>query len=440
MRIAVIGLGKLGLCTAACFASAGNTVYAFDANKAVRDALLAKRCPINEPGLEQLLRKSAKKLIITASIEDAVLRSQMCLIIVPTPSGKDGRFDNSFVESAIKNIVGALKNKKGFYVVDVVSTVMPGSCDTVFKPLLEKLSGKRCGKDFGLVYNPEFIALGSVIRDFMHPDMVLIGSSDEKSARTAMVAYKTLFKKQPHYACMALIDAEIAKLSLNCFVTMKISFANEIAALCEKIPGADIDAVTAALGQDTRIGGKYLKAGLGFGGTCFPRDNVAFIALAKEFGYDPSLAPAVVAVNHNIVTRIAEIINSSIKSGLKISILGLSYKPGTCIVEESQSVMVARLLARQGYEVCVHDPKALDTARAVLAGSVKYALDPYQCCGDAAAVLVMTAWPQYRQLDWACIDAEIAGNCIIVDCWRLIDSSQFTRGEYIGFGQCKRKG
>ena len=206
------------------------------------------------------------------------------LITVPTPSDANGRFSNAYVEAVLDRIAGGLKAKKTFHVVALVSTVMPTTCEHVFVPILEKLTGKVCGRDFGFVYNPEFVALGSVIHDFLHPDMLLIGASDERSAQLCRELYSSVVENDPYYAVMNLTNAEITKLSLNCYVTMKISFANELALICERIPGADVDVVTTAVGADTRVGRRYLKGGLGFGGPCFPRDNLAFQRCAEDAG------------------------------------------------------------------------------------------------------------------------------------------------------------
>jgi len=428
MNISVIGLGKLGLCTAVCFASRGNKVFAFDKNEASMQALRRKECPIDETGLDDLLNTCWDKLVFCSGIKEAVLQSEITLIVVPTPSGPDGAFDNAAVEAVLQEIGRALKKKKTFHIVDVVSTVMPGTSETVFKPLLEKASGSQCIRDFGLVYNPEFIALGTVIRNFMHPDMVLIGASDENSARTVQSLYQTLFDRQPHYALMSLTNAEITKLSLNCFVTMKISFANEIAALCERIPGADAAVVTSALGADTRIGARCLKPGLGFGGPCFPRDNIALQTCGKQHGYTLRIGPQVVAVNNEVVGRIAEKIEAAVAAPGPVAVLGLSYKPVTHIIEESHSVKIVQKLLQSGYGIRVHDPMSLPECRKNLREEVTYCDDPYACCENAAAVLILTPWPQFLKLDWKRIEAGLADGAHIVDAWRPA-VNRLARGE-----------
>jgi UDPglucose 6-dehydrogenase len=390
MRVSVIGLGKLGLCTAACFASRGNSVHGFDADPGTMVKLKAGGCPIREPGLDELLASAAGRFVPCKDAREAVEASEMTLIIVPTPSEPGGRFSTEFVEAVLRDIAPSLRKKDCFHVVDVVSTVMPGASDNVFKPLLEKETGKTCGRDFGLVYNPEFIALGSVIRDFMHPDMVLIGASDPVSSAMIRSLYESLFDAQPRYAQMSLINAEITKLSLNCFVTMKISFANELAALCEKIPGADVDDITRALGEDSRIGVKCLTAGLGFGGPCFPRDNLAFQECCREHGYEARLGPAVVGINRRVPERAAEMVKASAAPGSIIALLGMAYKPGTHIIEESHSVRLAEILLSSGYRLRIFDPRALDECRRRFGESVEYCGDAYTCCDTADAVVVLS--------------------------------------------------
>lgn len=434
MKVSVVGLGKLGLCTAACFASKGHRVVGIEKNPHIIEKLQARQCPIDETGLENLLQKCWENLTVTTDIDEAVIASEVTLIIVPTPSRTDGKFTNEYVEIVLKEIGPVLEKKNDFHVVDIVSTVMPGSCDKSFKPLLEDLSGKICGQDFGLVYNPEFIALGSVIRDFLNPDMVLIGASDQRSAEIVEKLYSSTSDSNPHIAKMSLINAEITKLSLNCFVTMKISFANELASICEKTAGADVDAITEAIGCDSRVGGKYLKGGLGFGGPCFPRDNLAFQAFAKDTGIEARLGPQVVAINNKVVDRLFNIICEKTKKSGKVSILGLSYKPGTHIVEESQSIMLARKLIQTGYSVSAHDPTALESAKELLDGPITYAKDVYKCVKDANAVVLMTNWPQYKQLNWRQIGDLVNDGALLVDSWRALKDVNLNGLCYVGLG------
>lgn len=436
MNISVIGLGKLGLCTAGCFASAGHQVYGYDLNDHFRTELKAHRNPIDETGLSDLLELAWESLHIVDSFEAAVNASDITLIIVPTPSLPGGRFTNDYLIKVLEALIPALKNKADFHIVDVVSTVMPGSCDSIFTPLLERGTSKRCGIDFGLVYNPEFIALGSVIRNFLNPDMVLIGASDDRSGSAVRDLYASTCKTKPTMSVMSLVNAEITKISLNCYVTMKISYANGLAAICEQVPGADVDVITAAVGADSRVGSKCLKGGLGFGGPCFPRDNIAFQAFAEEFGEDALLGKAVVAVNNNIPERIFKKISARCAPPAKVALLGLSYKAETHIIEESHSIMLATSLVAAGYQVSLHDPKALDYARVQMEGEVSVVChdDPYDTLAGASVIALLTDWSEYRELDWARIAELVPANTVIIDSWRIATDKNLSAFSYIPLG------
>jgi len=434
MKLSVVGLGKLGLCTAAYFASKGHRVTGVDKSSYLVGELGQKRCPIRETGLAELLETAWGNLSVTTEIADGVRHSDITLVIVPTPSGADGGFSNEHVEAVLRRIGPVLASKDEFHVVDVVSTVMPGSSEGVFKPLLEELSGKVCGEDFGLVYNPEFIALGSVIHDFSRPDMVLIGTSDERSAKMVEQLYSSSCENRPHIAKMSLLNGEISKLSLNCFVTTKISFANELSNICERIPGADVDAITEAIGFDSRVGGKYLRAGMGFGGTCFPRDNAAFQTFTMNAGYEARISRATVAVNDMVVERLYGLINANTPDAANVALLGLSYKQGTHVIEESQSIMLANRLIDAGYSVNVHDPAALEDAAEALGPAVEYWSDPYECVRGADAIVLLTRWPAFKELDWERIESGAKDGCLLLDSWRELASRKFTKFNYIGLG------
>ncbi len=434
MDISVIGLGKLGLCTAACFASAGVKVIGVDSNPAILEALSRRENPIDETGLTDLLEQAWDHLRVTDDLGDAIANSEATLIIVPTPSTDSGAFTNAMVETVLRAIGPLLAEKDRFHIVDVVSTVMPGSCDGSFKPLLEELSGKRCGIDFGLAYNPEFIALGSVVHNFFNPDMVLIGGSDSQTGNALRSLYARMVKNKPHYAIMSLVNAEITKLSLNCYVTTKISFANELAAICEKVPGADVDAVSEAIGADTRVGSKYIKGGLGFGGPCFPRDNIAFQRFVENLGMQANLAPHVVAINQRVVARLEESVTQTLPAGSRVALFGLSYKPSTHIVEASQSLQLAVRLADAGYEVVLHDPKALKAAENELGKQVRYESDPYTAAEGASALILLTSWPQFIELDWPRLADCMAAPRLLVDSWRWFKNDPPANFRYVALG------
>lgn len=434
MNISFIGLGKLGLCSAACFAAKGHKVICVDHNEELLRQLMEDGCPIDETDLPNLLVAARRNMRFTFDHTEAVRESDVTLIIVPTPSDSVGVFTNEYVTHALKEIAPALRDKEGFHIVDVVSTVMPTSCETVFRPLLEELTGKSCGTDFGLVYNPEFIALGSVIRNFLNPDMVLIGSSDERSGETIRELYASMVDSSPVYAVMSLTNAEITKLSLNCYVTMKISFANELAAICEQVPGADVDAITAAIGADSRVGAKYLRGGLGFGGPCFPRDNLALQRFAESFGRATRLSPQVISVNQDVVDRLEKTVLDTVHPGAIVTLLGLSYKADTHIVEEAQPLMLAERLAARGYRIRLHDPKALPGIAAAFDGKAELHDNPYSAMADADCILLLTDWPQFRLLDWDRAERDAGNNPVLIDCWRILKHRNFPRFEYAAIG------
>jgi UDPglucose 6-dehydrogenase len=434
MNVSLVGLGKLGLCSAACFASKGHHVIGVDSNEGHIDALNDGQCPIDETGLAALLETGRSHLEFTADYDRAVRGTDITLIIVPTPSDSEGRFSNACIEAVLERIGPALKAKKAFHIVGVVSTVMPTTCERLFKPKLEGLTGKTCGQDFGLVYNPEFIALGSVIQDFLHPDMLLIGASDHRSCEAVSALYASTVENNPHYALMDLTNAEITKLSLNCYVTMKISFANELAAVCENIPDADVDVVTSAVGADRRVGPRYLKGGLGFGGPCFPRDNLAFQRCAEDADTQVHLSPHVVNVNGEVVNRLFTMISEHAPSGSTVALLGLSYKPGTPIVEESQSVMLAAELLDAGYIVRMHDPKALDSTSEMLDGRGVYCDDPYEAASGASVVVMLTNWPEYDRLAIEKLEERAGPSPLLVDCWRIYRDASFKKFAYRALG------
>src|SRR5262249_47768299 len=248
------------------------------------------------------------------------------------------------------------------------STVMPGCTTGELVPMLEKTSGKKVPGEIGVCYSPEFIALGSVIRDFLHPDLLLIGESDPKAGQILTDFYLSVYEKKPSVARMAPVNAELTKLALNTYVTTKISYANMLAQLCERLEGGNVDDVTNALGMDSRIGGKYLKGSVAYGGPCFPRDNVALASLGRKLGLVTHLPEATDRINTAQVSRLRSLIDVHLPEGGTVGILGLSYKPGTNVIERAQGFELAQSLVNDGIPIIVYDPHAADAARPFLHG------------------------------------------------------------------------
>jgi UDPglucose 6-dehydrogenase len=317
----------------------------------------------------------------------------------------------------MERIGEALGRKNSYHLVVISSTVMPGDTGGRILPLLESVSRKRCGRDFGLCYNPQFIALGSVIENMSNPDMILVGESDSHAGSLLADIALGLCRNNPPVMRMNFMNAELVKLSVNTYVTTKISYANMLAELCEKLPDADVDVVTSALGMDTRIGSKYLKGGLGYGGPCFPRDNVAFAALARRHGVQVTLAEATHEVNLRQARRLSELLMSLLPEGGTIGILGLAYKPLTYVVEESQGLAVAQKLAAGGASVVVYDPLACKTAERYLDGRVVFAETARQCAALSHVVAITTPWEEFGQLRPEDLNFSL-GRPSVVDCWR----------------------
>ena len=418
MKLCVIGLGKLGAPLAAVLASKGHEIVGLDLDPAAVDAINAGRAPVTEPDLQALIDASRPHLRATQDWHEAVAQSDMSFVIVPTPSEASGVFTSRHVIDAVTRIGAVLKGSGRYHVVVVTSTVMPGQTDGPIRAALETASGLTVGDGIGLCYNPEFIALGSVVRDILHPDMVLLGQSDARAGDALEAVYRGVTENAPPILRMNLVNAEITKLSLNSYVTMKISFANLVAELCERAPGADARTVTGALGKDSRIGGKYLTAALGYGGPCFPRDNAALRSWAAGLGVGAELAEATDAINRRQAARVAALARRHLLPGGAVAILGLAYKPDTPVVEESQGVMIAAELAAGGASVVVHDRLALDNARKVLGARVRCADTLEDALARAQVIVITTPDPEYRRV--ALLLAGRNDPPVVVDCWRLL--------------------
>jgi UDPglucose 6-dehydrogenase len=275
MNVSVVGLGKLGLPLLALLANSGHKVFGYDKSSGLLELLKNGDCPYPEPGLSDLLKSGSKNIQYVSTIDQVVENSEVCFVIVPTPSTPNGGFDNGVVLAVCEELGTSLRNMTKDFTVDIVSTVMPGSCDSEIRETLEKSSGIKLGQQLGLCYNPEFIALGSVIRDMQYPDMQLLGANSNKHAERVESVLHSITRKETPIRRMSLIEAELVKISVNNFVTMKIAFANMLGEIAQRIGNMDIDVITDAIGLDSRIGKKYLKAGTPFGGPCFPRDTKA---------------------------------------------------------------------------------------------------------------------------------------------------------------------
>jgi UDPglucose 6-dehydrogenase len=436
MKVSVIGLGKLGGSMAACFAQCGLEVIGVDINPTHVEAFNQGRSPVEETGLEDLIFANQARIKATTNTEDAVLASDISFVIVPTPSDESGAFSLEFARSAFKAIGQALRKKETYHVVVMTSTVLPGSMRYGLIPILERESGKKCGENFGVCYNPEFIALGSVIRDFLNPDFYLLGEFDSASGDYLEEIHHKVSQNNAPVKRMSLENAELAKISVNSFVTMKISFANMLSEFCQLIPGGDVDVVSDALGMDKRIGRKYLSGGLGFAGPCFPRDNVALAFLGRYLGCDSSLLTANDKYNRTLPSRQAQTLLKRLPKFGNVAILGLAYKPLSHIIEQSSGVSLAKYFVEAGYSVKVHDRLALNESREALGTLVEFCEDVDQALAGANIVLVTTTDKPYLELN---TEQLLGGRdqVFVVDFWRCLTQLSEVEGIiYVPAGRC----
>jgi UDPglucose 6-dehydrogenase len=441
--VSVIGLGKLGAPMAVCFAARGFTVHAVDIHPQKVDSINRGVPPVHEPGLAELLQECSGRVTASRDIEFAVRASDATFVVVATPSDPDGGFSLRYALPSCEAVGRALATKKSFHLVVLTSTVMPGSTGGAVKAAIERASGKKCGVDFGLCYSPEFIALGTVIRDFYNPDFLLVGESDSRAGEILADIYKRTCKNSPAIARMNFINAEITKLAVNTYITTKISYANMLARLCEKLPEADVNVVTDALGLDTRIGAKYLKGAVSYGGPCFPRDNRALAALASRVGASSGLAEATDIFNRAQIKSLAETVKSHYAGEGAISILGLTYKPNTDVTEESFGVLLAQELVSGNLPVIVFDPSA-DASRAFGNNkSVRIAASAEECIKQSSVAVLATPWQEFRELpasSW--LASAKFGSRVVIDCWRALGHLDGLDGlAYVklGFGAAAEK-
>jgi len=382
------------------------------------DKLAAGVPPVVEPGLDEVLAAARPRLRTTECVEDAVESSEVTFITVPTPSETDGRFSLRYVLDACRRVGGGLTGS-GYHLVVVTSTVMPGATGGPILRTLVEASRRRCGEEFGLCYSPEFVALGTVIRDFLSPDFVLIGESDHRAGDLLEQIYRGVCKNNPPVARMNFVNAELAKLAVNTFVTSKISFANLLARVCERLTGADTDVVTSALALDSRIGSRYLSGRISYGGPCFPRDNRALAALAASVGVPADLPQATDRFNRWQLQWLADMVVALAQPGAAVGVLGLSYKPGSDVIEESPGIWLAAELVNRGRQVLVYDPVAATSARTALPPAVRVAFSARACVAESDVVVLATPWSEFSLIPpeaWS----RNSPPRLVVDCWRRV--------------------
>ena len=403
-RISVIGVGYVGLCTAVGLASKGYRVLAsdIDADKITK---INNGVPtFHEPGLQKKLTESTQKGNLNGIVgqtDQVIQETDLTFVAVGTPSKPDGSIDLQYIESAARNIGKALSQKDAYHVTIIKSTVVPGTTQNIVKPILEKESKKICGVDFGLCMNPEFLRQGSAFQDTLNADRVVIGSYDKQSGDTLEDLYKDFYSAHtPPIIRTTLSTAELIKYASNAMLATKISFINTISNICEKIPGTDVIVVATAMGLDKRIGPLFLDAGLGYGGSCFPKDVKALIACSKTFGYIPELLESTENVNKKQPLKAVEFCKEQLGSleGKKVAILGLAFKPDTDDMREARVIPIINQLLKEGANITAYDPVAIPVAKTIFEKKIKYAPSAIACIKDADCCIVVTEWNEFKKL------------------------------------------
>ena len=432
MNITVVGTGYVGLVTAACFAEFGVNVLGVDKDQSKIKVLKSGKVPFFEPGLEELVARNMRenRLTFTTDMETAIAKSLVVIIAVGTPPGKDGAADLSFVQEVA---LGVARHMDGYKVVVTKSTVPMGT-GAMIRRLIQENQPRPL--PFSVASNPEFLREGSAVEDFMRPNRIVIGAEDPQAIAILKDLYNPLYIIETPFVITDVVSAEMIKYASNAFLATKISFINEMSLLCDAV-GADVHEVARGMGLDNRIGKKFLHPGPGFGGSCFPKDTLAILDMAKKKGLPAHVVAAVVQVNNEQVPRMVEKIDRATGGvkGKKLCVLGLAFKPNTSDTRDSPSVLLIAELVKRGARVCAYDPAAMEEARQTLR-DIEYADDEYAAASGCDALILATEWNQFRNLDWERMKSALKSR-IVVDLRNVYDPAHM-RGiglSYTGVGR-----
>ncbi|ARP98807.1 UDP-glucose dehydrogenase family protein [Pseudorhodoplanes sinuspersici] len=433
MRITMIGSGYVGLVSGACFADFGHQVVCVDKDARKIEKLKRGEMPIYEPGLAELVANNVRqgRLIFTTDLKGPVTDADAVFIAVGTPSRRgDGHADLTYVYEAAREVAEALD---GFTVVVTKSTVPVGTGDEVERVMRKT----RADGDFAVVSNPEFLREGAAIRDFKHPDRIVIGTTDERAKTVMQDVYRPLYLNRAPIMVTERRTAELIKYAANAFLATKITFINEIADLAEKV-GANVQDVARGIGLDNRIGGKFLHAGPGYGGSCFPKDTVALIKTGQDHEAPLRIVETVAAVNDQRKRAMARKVLAAAGGNLRdktVAVLGLTFKPNTDDMRDAPSIPLITALQDMGARVQVYDPEGMEQAREVLT-NVDYADDAYTCAKGADVLVIVTEWEQFRALDFPTLKVAMA-NPVIVDLRNVYPAEEAARHgfAYTGVGR-----
>jgi UDPglucose 6-dehydrogenase len=423
--VSVVGLGKLGSGLAAVFADAGLRTIGVDVSDTLVRSINAGQTDEVEADKQELIRKhGGKELLATTSHAEAIEKTDISFLMVGTPSDEAGHFSNDHLQAALMLLAQALaRSKKSYHLFVIGSTVTPNAIDGKLIPLIERHSGRKLNQGFGICYDPEFVALGEVVRGFREPDVVIIGESDQRAGDEVEKIHRHICANKPAFRRMSIANAEVAKVALNVFLTLKISFGNLLSRLCEAIPGADCDVISDAIGQDRRISPRYLRGGLSFGGPCFPRDTRALAALLQRHDVETVLIDAVNRLNEIQDSHLLQhtLVASDSAAGGAVGVLGLSFKPGTSVISDSAAMTLIQGLLRARRRVIVYDPHAIEPTRAKFGNRIDYAGSASECLSLSRVCVVLNAEPEYSK---AVQEYHGAGSKTVIDCWRYLSNDK----------------
>ncbi|RLI05234.1 UDP-glucose 6-dehydrogenase [Candidatus Bathyarchaeota archaeon] len=446
-KVSVFGLGYVGLTTAACLAYKKFNVTGFDVDLEKVSAINKGKVYVHEPGLEKLVEETVTEgfLKATSNPKQTINKTEITFITVGTPSKPDGSIDLTAVKEVSKTIGEALHDKKGWHLVVVKSTVIPGTTENMVKPILEETSGKKCGTDFGLCVNPEFLREGNAVEDMFKPDKLVIGEFDKKSGDALENFYRMFYENQlPPTIRTTPVNAELIKYANNAFLAMKVSFINMVANLCQKLPGADVEIVAKGIGLDKRIGSLFLRAGLGWGGSCWPKDLQAFLNFSSKMEVPLPLVKATLDINSlqpYVAVKLAEKFLGSLQ-GKKVALLGLAFKPNTDDMREAVSIKLVEKLLQLEAEVVVYDPIALGNAKKIFGEKVRYANSVQECLNGAECCIIVTEWEEFKKLKPDDFLKHMK-NPVVIDGRRIYKPEEFNRKlkfAAIGLGTYNQKG
>lgn len=436
MRIGIIGLGFVGLSLASVLGAKNYRVMGFDSDRTKSSEIKNGKSPFYEPRLEDTMRLALRKeLTIEDNISSIIDNCKLIFITVGTPQRKDGSIDLSMVRSVIEQIGKLLKSTKNRPIIVVKSTIVPGTTINTLLPILSKKSGKKVGKDFDVITNPEFLREGMAINDTINPHVVVLGGTKNSFMKSMERFYQKLHRGVPIITTNSQ-TAELIKYTNNSFLATKISFINQISNICQSIPGANVEDVARTIGLDPRIGSLFLNAGPGYGGSCLPKDVKAIINFSNKIGVNPVLLDAVEAVNDYQLKNLVLTIKKALGKirGKKITVLGLAFKADTDDIRDSVSIKLISLLLKNGAKITVHDPKAIDNTRMVFGNKISYAHSINDALENSECGILVTPWKEYSKLTEKHL--KVMKKRIIVDSRRMLSDRKLNMRYYpIGIGQ-----